>query len=96
MHGSPVMVALMSFIMGALLDLLRPDGQSTSILTTGPSLADMSTRAYERTLDGRPTAGAGGDETRSPTGKGHDKTARRGRREAGKNRADRGHRAPCG
>jgi len=36
------MVAFISLIIGALLDLLRPDGQSTSILTIGPSLTDIS------------------------------------------------------
>lgn len=38
----PTIVAFISLIMGALLDLFRFDGQSTSILTTGPSLTDMT------------------------------------------------------
>lgn len=41
-QGDPAMVAFISLIIGALLDLLRPDGQSTSILTIGPSLTDIS------------------------------------------------------
>lgn len=42
-HGSPEIVAFMSLIIGALLDLFRFDGQSTSILTTAASLTDMTT-----------------------------------------------------
>lgn len=41
-HGSPEIVAFMSLIIGALLDLFRFDGQSTSILTTEASLTDMT------------------------------------------------------
>lgn len=41
MHGNPGSAAFMSLIMGALLHLLRFDGQSTSILTIGDSLTDM-------------------------------------------------------
>jgi len=44
-HGDPATEALMSLIMGALLDLLRLDGQSTSILMMGLSLTDISSES---------------------------------------------------
>lgn len=44
-QGDPAMEAFISLIIGALLDLLRFDGQSTSILTIGLSLTDISSES---------------------------------------------------